>query len=65
MDRRSFDLNYENNILIHDPGLTAVIRERQQQNIARTHPVTRERVAAWPMSQRLWNNLIATLGPVL
>ena len=65
MDRRSFELNYENNILFHDPALTGVMRERQQAYIARSRPVTIEAVAAWPMSRRLWNNLIATLGPVL
>ncbi len=65
MDRRSFELNYENNILFFDPGLTGAMRERQQAYIARSHPVTKEAVAAWPMSRRLWNNLIATLGPVL
>ena len=65
MDRRSFELNYENNILFHDPALTGAMRERQQEYIARSHPVTKEAVAAWPMSRRLWNNLIATLGPVL
>ena len=65
MDRRSFDLNYENNILFYDPALTAAMRKRQQDYIARSHPVTNEAVAAWPMSRRLWNNLIATLGPVL
>jgi cardiolipin synthase A/B len=65
MDRRSFDLNYENNILFHDPALTGAVRERQRHYITRSTPVTREAVAAWPMSRRLWNNLIATLGPVL
>ena len=65
MDRRSFDLNYENNILFHDRALTGVMRERQQSYIVRSHPVTAEMVAAWPMRRRLWNNLIATLGPVL
>lgn len=65
MDRRSFELNYENNILFHDPALTGAMRERQQDYIARSHPVTMEAVAAWPMPRRLWNNLIATLGPVL
>ena len=29
MDRRSFDLNYENNILLYDPALTAEMRPRQ------------------------------------
>ena len=62
MDRRSFDLNYENNILFYDPALTAAVRARQQDYIARSNPVTSEAVAAWPMSRRLWNNVIATLG---
>jgi len=65
MDRRSFELNYENNILFHDPALTGAVRQRQQDYIARSVPVRKEAVAAWPMSRRLWNNLIATLGPVL
>jgi len=65
MDRRSFDLNYENNILFYDAALTGVMRARQQEYIGRSHPVAKETVAAWPMSRRLWNNLIAILGPVL
>jgi cardiolipin synthase len=65
MDRRSFELNYENNILFHDPVLTGALRERQQEYIARSHRVTGEAVAAWSMPRRLCNNLIATLGPVL
>ncbi len=65
MDRRSFDLNYENNILFYDPGMTDTVRKRQHEYLARSHPVTKEAVAAWPASRRLWNNLIATLGPLL
>ncbi len=65
MDRRSFELNYENNILFHDAALTEVMRARQNEYIARSRPVTKEVVAAWPTRRRLWNNLIATLGPVL
>ncbi len=34
MDRRSFDLNYENNILFHDAALTAAMRRRQDSYIA-------------------------------
>ena len=30
MDRRSFELNYENNILLYDPALTAEMRRRQE-----------------------------------
>ena len=65
LDRRSFELNYENNILFHDRALTTLMRKRQLEYIARSYPVTKEMVAAWPMHRRLWNNLIATLGPVL
>jgi cardiolipin synthase len=65
MDRRSFDLNYENNILLYDPTLTAQVRSRQEAYLACSHPVTAETVAQWPMTRRLWNNTIAMLGPIL
>src|SRR6266487_4197033 len=65
MDRRSFELNYENNILICDPTLTAEMRRRQDAYLAQSHPVTVEMVAQWPMTRRLWNNTIAMLGPIL
>src|SRR3984957_15901136 len=65
MDRRSFELNYENNILFYDPALTAEMRRRQDTYLAHSHPVTAEMVAHWSMTRRLWNNTIAMLGPVL
>jgi cardiolipin synthase len=65
LDRRSFDLNYENNILFYDPALTSAVRRRQLDYIAHANPVTREMAASWPMRRRLWNNTIAILGPVL
>ena len=65
MDRRSFDLNYENNILLYDRALTADIRRRQDRYIADSKPVSSEIVATWSWPRRLWNNAIAMLGPVL
>ncbi len=65
MDRRSFDLNYENNILLVDQKLTADLRERQQQYIDKANLVTHETVASWPLPRRLWNNTLAVLGPIL
>jgi cardiolipin synthase len=65
MDRRSFELNYENNILFYDRTLTADMRQRQQEYLARSHSVDAQVVAAWPMKHRLWNNTIAMLGPLL
>jgi cardiolipin synthase len=65
MDRRSFDLDYENNILFYDRSLTADMRKRQEDYIDRSRPVTGELVAGWRWQRRLWNNAVAMLGPVL
>ena len=65
MDRRSFDLNYENNILLSDAALTAEMRRRQDVYIARSKPVTIAEVNAWKWWYRLRNNALAMLGPVL
>jgi cardiolipin synthase len=65
MDRRSFDLNYENNILVHDPVLSRAVRQRQESYIASSKPVTLAEVEAWTLPQRLLNNTLAMLGPVL
>ncbi|CAA0125539.1 Cardiolipin synthase A [Halioglobus japonicus] len=65
MDRRSFDLNFENNILMYDPELTQTVRARQQSYIDSADDVTLEQVESWSLSRRLWNNSVAMLGPVL
>ncbi len=65
MDRRSFDLNYENNILFCDPAMTDELRARQDAYIADSRSVTLAEVGAWTWHQRLWNNALATLSPVL
>ena len=65
MDRRSFELNYENNILFYDEELTAAVVQRQESYISKSELVSLESVVAWSWRRRLWNNAIAMLGPVL
>lgn len=65
MDRRSFELNFENNILFHDTALTAEVRRRQDAYLAQSRPVTAAMVAQWPLTRRLLNNTVAMFGPVL
>jgi len=65
LDRRSFELNYENNILFHDPELTNHIRERQLTYRWQSIEVTIDSVRSWSVQRRLINNTIAMLGPVL
>ena len=65
LDLRSFDLNYENNILMQDAKTTETIQQRQQDYIAKSTLVDLASVLAWPYHKRIWNNVIATIGPVL
>lgn len=65
LDLRSFDLNYENNILLQDAALTQDIRERQADYISRSCKVALVDVADWSYHRRIWNNVIATIAPVL
>lgn len=65
MDRRSFDLNYENNILFYDKALTAEMRERQDNYLASSIEVRLSDVEAWPIGRRLWQNTLGMLGPLL
>ncbi len=65
MDRRSFELNYENNVLLMDRDVTAAMIERQRSYLADCIPVRPEDVAAWRWPRRLWNNAMAIVGPVL
>ena len=65
LDRRSFDLNYENNILNQSEALTAAVRARQEVYIAASREVTAAEVAGWSARRRLWNNTIAMFGPIL
>jgi len=65
LDRRSFDLNFENNMLIHDTKLTHELRQRLQVYIDSSQQVSIEAVSKWSFGKRLWHNAMAMLGPVL
>ncbi|MFG1262981.1 cardiolipin synthase [Xanthobacter aminoxidans] len=65
IDRRSFELNAENNILLYDPTFTRTLRARQQVFLDAATPVTQDYADAFSAPRRLWNNTIAMLGPVL
>jgi cardiolipin synthase len=64
MDRRSFELNYENNILLSDPALTVKIGERQQEYIRDSNLIKQADVEKWPILTVLKNNVIAVFGPL-
>lgn len=65
MDRRSLELNFENNLLVLDPGVTATIRDRQLGYLSQSTAVKAETVEAWPFHARLVDNVIGMASPVL
>lgn len=65
IDRRSLELNFENSLLIADPGVTAAIRRRQEKYLSVSQRVTPAQVDAWPFATRLVQDAVAMMSPVL
>ncbi|WP_019954955.1 cardiolipin synthase [Yoonia vestfoldensis] len=65
MDCRSFALNFENNLLLADPGTTAAMRARQMAYLAESTRITARDVAQWSWRRQAWNNAFAIFGPLL
>jgi cardiolipin synthase len=65
MDRRSLELNFENNLLVLDPGVTATIRDRQLGYLSQSAIVKAETVEDWPFHARLVDNVIGMASPLL
>ena len=65
LDRRSFELNFENNILFADPAFAEVIRARQNEYLADCDPVTLADIRAFSLISRLWQNSVAMVSPIL
>ena len=65
LDRRSFELNFENNLLFADRAFAAKVRDRQDSYLANSIRITAEDVARVGLAQRIWRNLLATMSPVL
>lgn len=65
IDIRSFNLNYENNILLSDKNTTEDILQRQYDYIKSATQVNLTMVDEWSFPKRIWNNVVATVGPIL
>lgn len=65
MDRRSFELNYEMNMLFVTEDLTQALDERQLTYIDLSDRITIGEIKAWSIWRRLRNNLLALAAPIL
>ncbi|MCB1388938.1 MAG: cardiolipin synthase [Rhodobacteraceae bacterium] len=65
LDRRSFELNFENVLLVADPSQTARIRARQAAYLAQSRAIEADEVARWSLPRRVLCNAAAMISPVL
>ena len=65
LDRRSFELNFENNILFMDEAFAGVIAARQAKWLADCTRVTIDDVNRDGILKRLWQNFLSMFGPLL
>ena len=65
LDRRSFELNYEMNLMIVDPAVVADLDARQASYVARSDRLDGPGIARWPVWRQVRNNLLAIASPVL
>lgn len=65
MDRRSFELNFENNLVLVSDEVTGQVRARQLGWLSRATVLGPAHGQSWPLLVRAVNNLFATMGPLL
>jgi cardiolipin synthase A/B len=65
LDRRSFELNFENNILFMDGDFAGQIAARQDEWLADCTGVTMADVDRDGILKRLWQNFLSMFGPLL
>lgn len=65
MDRRSLELNFENNILLHDRAVSEAIRSRQDTYLAAAKAVTRAKSGGRATFRRAVENLATIFNPIL
>jgi len=64
MDRRSLELNFENNILLYSRNTAATIRDRQHTYLGHAREVSRSDMRKRPMRRILWQNLLTIFAPI-
>jgi cardiolipin synthase len=65
LDRRSFELNFENNILFENEDFAAAVRARQEEFISQSDAVSLAEIERFGIARRVWQNALAMLGPLL
>lgn len=64
MDRRSLDLNFENNVLFESVELAGAVREHQQAWLADATEIDYDRIASRALPRRFVDNLLTMASPL-
>lgn len=65
LDRRSFELNFENNVLFDDEDFARQLRNRQQQYLDHARCIDLKRLEKRSPLYRVWGNTVAMMAPLL
>lgn len=65
LDRRSFEINYELNVMVIDAEFVAELDERQGTYLYRSRYLNLSEVRGWPWWRRARNNILALAAPLL
>lgn len=65
LDRRSFELNFENNILFEDESFARQVRDRQQQYLDQSNCIDLTRLEKRSPLHKVWGNTVAMMAPLL
>ena len=65
LDRRSLELNFEVTMLVYDTDFASELRFLQSSYIEESTSVLESKVNSWPLQQRLWQNAVSLIAPIL
>ena len=65
MDRRSLDLNFEVSMLVYDSNFTKELLNLQESYMAQSRRVPVDIYRQWSIRQRLWQNAVSLIAPIL
>jgi cardiolipin synthase len=65
LDRRSLDLNFEVSMLVYDSDFASQLRFLQSSYMTKSTVLPPHAAADWPLHERLWNNAMGLISPLL
>ena len=65
LDRRSLELNFEISMLVYDSDFASHLRFLQQSYMDNSTLLTKKTVSGWSIPERIWQNAVGLIAPIL